>query len=108
MGAAVVTVPPHGSQTVCLSAEKSPDSSAGVGTVVVNAVPVRKRNPSQLKNQKVLSRPSYSFGTTRGPPAFAPNWFCVNGGLFWPALFKKKSLASSTLFRRYSYASPCN
>src|ERR1700739_933219 len=53
-----VTVPPHGSITCCLIAERSPLLSAAVGTVVVNGVAVLKRNASQLKNQNVLSRPS--------------------------------------------------
>jgi len=54
----VVTVPPQGSVTGVGIAEKSPARSAGVGTVVVNGVPMRRRKPSQLTNQKVLSRPS--------------------------------------------------
>ena len=40
-------------------AEKSPANSAAVGTVVnTGGTPCLRRNASQLKNQKVLSRPS--------------------------------------------------
>src|ERR1700751_1786078 len=59
-GPDVITVPPQGSTTAVVMAEKSPARSAAVGTVVVNAVPVRSRKPSQLKNQNVLSLPSYT------------------------------------------------
>src|SRR5438552_13647952 len=86
-------------------AVKSPFLSAAVGTLVVNTCPCRSRKLSQLKNQKVLS-------LIRGPPADAPNWFCVNGaGSFlappriWEA-FKKYAFAFNILLRRYSWASP--
>src|SRR5437899_7958535 len=55
-----LTVPPQGSMIgVMPGAEKSPPNSAGVGTVVkTGEAPWRRRKPSQLKNQNVLSLPS--------------------------------------------------
>src|ERR1700757_1221420 len=84
---------------------KSPFLSAAVGTLVVNTCPCRSRKLSQLKNQKVLS-------LIKGPPADAPNWFCVNcGGSFLtpPRIceaLKKYSFELKTLLRKYSWASP--
>src|SRR5713101_4403978 len=87
--------------------EKSPALSFASGTVAVNAWPVRSRKPSQLKNQNVLLRPPLREKFI-GPPAFAPNWFCTQGGLDFPPALRKKSLALNILLRTYSYASPCN
>src|SRR6266481_4210220 len=87
--------------------EKSPALSLASGTVAVNGWLVRSRKPSQLKNQNVLFRPP-SCEKFTGPPAFAPNWFCTQGGLDFPAALRKKSFALKILLRRYSYASPCN
>src|ERR1700730_12692652 len=48
-----------------------------------------------------------------GPPAFAPNWFCVKAGALFGCLLRislallNGSFAFRTRFRRYSYASPC-
>src|SRR5216684_8841317 len=87
--------------------EKSPILSLASGTVAVNGWPVRSRKLSQLKNQNVLLRPPLRERFT-GPPAFAPNWFCTQGGLDFPPALRKKSLALKILLRMYSYASPCN
>src|SRR6267154_178253 len=72
--------------------EKSPALSFESGTVAVNGWPVRSRKPSQLKNQNVLLRPPL-WEMFKGPPAFAPNWFCTQGGLDFPTALRKKSLA---------------
>src|SRR5713101_9067572 len=87
--------------------EKSPILSFESGTVAVNGWPVRSRKLSQLKNQNVLLRPLLR-EKFAGPPAFAPNWFCTQGGLDFPAPLRKKSFALNILLRRYSYPSPCN
>src|SRR3989454_12745427 len=87
--------------------EKSPILSFASGTVAVNGWPVRSRKLSQLKNQNVLLRPPLREKFT-GPPAFAPNWFCTQGGLDFSAALRKKSLALKILLRTYSYVSPCS
>ena len=87
--------------------EKLPTLSCASGTVAVNGSRVRSRKPSPLKNQNVLLRPP-NRETFRGPPAFAPNWFCTHGGLALPTELRKKSFALKILLRRYSYASPCS
>src|SRR5260370_33252954 len=81
--------------------EKSPALSFESGTVAVNGWPVRSRKPSQLKNQNVLLRPPL-WEMFKGPPAFAPNWFCTQGGLDFPTALRKKSLALKILLRTYS------
>src|SRR5258708_1220191 len=85
--------------------EKLPAASFASGTVAVKGWPVRSRKPSLLINQNVLFRRP-KCGMFKGPPAFAPNWFCTQGGLDLPAAFKKKSFALKILLRRYSCTSP--
>src|SRR5216684_4138965 len=87
--------------------EKSPILSFASGTVAVNGWPVRRRKPSQLKNQNVLLRPPLR-EKFAGPPAFAPNWFCTQGGLDFPTALRKKSLALKILLRTYSFRISCS
>src|SRR6267143_6131519 len=82
--------------------EKSPILSFASGTVAVNGWPVRSLKLSQLKNQNVLFQPLLREKFI-GPPAFAPNWFCTQGGLDFPTALRKKSLALEILLRMYSY-----
>src|SRR5260370_30425394 len=83
--------------------EKSPALSFESGTVAVNGWPVRSRKPSQLKNNNVLLRPPF-WEMFKGPPAFAPNWFCSGGGLDFPTPLGKKSWQLQILLRTYSEA----
>src|SRR5258708_28322397 len=86
--------------------KKSEDLSLASGTVALKGWPVRRRKLSKLKNKNVLLRPPLR-EKFKGPPAFAPNWFCTQGGLDLPTALRKKSLALKILLRTYSYASPC-
>src|SRR6516162_11054801 len=80
---------------------KSPDPIAAVGTVVRVGRPLRRAKFSHEKKKNALS-------FTIGPEAEAPYWFCVKALRLTPERLLKKSLALSTLFRRYSYALPWN
>src|SRR5215831_20785402 len=62
----------------------------------MNCVNVAKKN--------VLLRPLYNFGRYTGPPPVTPNSFCFS----METVGAKKVLASKSLFRRYSNASPWN
>src|SRR5438270_7061505 len=66
------TDPAHGSMIGVPMLEKSPARSSVVGTVAVKGCPVRKRKPSQLRNQNVRLRP-LELGKRKGPPASPPN-----------------------------------
>src|SRR5260370_33903345 len=81
--------------------EKSPALSFESGTVAVNGWPVRSRKPSQLKNQNVLLRPPL-LEMFKGPPAFAPNWFCTQGSLDCPTAWRRKSFELKICFRTTS------
>src|SRR5260370_7470601 len=85
--------------------EKSPILSFASGTVAVNGWPVRSRKLSQLKNQNVLLRPPLREKFT-GPPPFAPNRFCTQGGLSVRPAFSKQSSALHISLRPYPSSPP--
>src|SRR5437867_3584874 len=88
---------PHGPSPL----EKSPASSAAVGTVVNPGAEKSSMNRSQLAKKKVLF-------LKIGPPTAPPNVLRSTGGFARPTLLLKKLFAFSPSLLRYSQALPWN